>query len=99
MPAYFAFTVAGSSREASLAGPTAYWTLTPFGTSTLFKVYSATALLIENVLPLISLIILNKISLVKFKQIMWRLSHDSQRADKVSFSLSHFAKSSYIYEN
>jgi hypothetical protein len=81
-PVYFGIAVLASSAD-----PGAFWTFTDFGQTIYFSIYALLALLVENVLPLISLIILNKISLAKFKQIMWRLSHNNQRADKVSFAI------------
>ena len=85
IPAYFAVKVM-KSLDADNA--TAYWTLTDFGKTPFFKLYAVLLLLLENVLPLILLIVMNLINHFKFKSIMKRkvqvISDADVRADKAN---------------
>lgn len=80
VPFYFGVQVVKSSDS-----PTSgYWTLTEFGETSFFKIYSVLIMLIESVIPLITLMVLNKISLAKFKIIMWMVVQDNRRADQAN---------------
>lgn len=67
-PAYFAVTVEKSSD--SPAETRGYWTLTTFGQNAAFQLYSVLVLLVETFIPLIMLIVLNIVSLMKFRKVM-----------------------------
>ena len=63
-----------------------YWTLTEFGLSTFFKVYSLILLLFETIIPLGVLITMSVISLRKFRKIMVRKR--SIKNDKKNFIIA-----------
>ena len=82
LPAFLAIKVVKSSD--SPTETKGYWELNAFGQTAFFKIYSVLLLLVENIIPLITLIVLNKKALSKFKKVMWMVVLDNRRADRAN---------------
>lgn len=67
-PAYFSVQVVKTSD--SPAETSGYWTFSEFGLTKHMKLYSIFVLLLESLIPLISLIVMNSIAQLKFSEIM-----------------------------
>lgn len=71
-----------------------FWTLNDFGQCTPFKVYAIVTLLLENVIPVVTLIVLNTITLLKFKRMIWTVLADNRLTN---LDASRFSDFNYRY--
>lgn len=70
-----------------------YWTLSDFGNTSFFKVYSILILLLETAIPIVTLCVFNTLCLVKFNSLMKKKSEIISASDeKIKKSKTRFFK-------